>query len=267
MTRPLKKMPTPLGIGAGQTASVNLPLGLTYERLYIRANVDGTPRDVPAADWGNYIDEIRLLVDGDAKIQIDAADLVSLWQYYGETLVDGALPIFLSRPWMRTMGGEDQTGYGTAGGMSSFSLEMDLKTGITINSLNVYAVQSKGKPFGAHYRLQRYIHNQGVTGEAEIADIVRGAYAMFGLHINTADITDAEVLADQRKIHDSDKVIRDAHGEVAGRVPQSGFTHLDFVSENRLNEAMPMAVSDFRLKLNFTSTGNNSIYAESIQGR
>jgi hypothetical protein len=30
---------------------------------------------------------------------------------------------------------------------------------------------------------------------------------------------------------------------------------------------MPMAVQDFRLKLDFTGTGNSSIYAESIQGR
>ena len=268
MTRPLKKMPTPLGIGAGQTASVNLPLGLTYERLYIRMNVDGVPRDVPAADWGTYIDEIRLMVDGDSKIQIDAADLVSLNQYYGETPEDGALPIFLSRPWMRTISGEDQTGYGTAqGSVASFSLEMDLKTGITVNSLNVYAVQSPGRPFGPHLRIQRYVHNQGVTGEAEIADIVRGPYAMLALHVNTGAIGDAEILADQRKVHDSDAVIRDAHHAIAGRVPQAGFTHLDFVPENRLAEAMPMALQDFRAKLDFSATGNFSIYAESVQGR
>ena len=51
-------------------------IGLTYERFYIRMNVDGTPRDVPVSDWGDYIDEIRLLVDGDAKITITADDLV-----------------------------------------------------------------------------------------------------------------------------------------------------------------------------------------------
>lgn len=266
MTRPVKKMPTPLGIGAGQTASVQLPLGLTYERLYIRMNVDGTPRDVPAADWGSYIDEIRLLVDGDSRIQIDANDLVALNQFYGETPVDGVLPIFLSRPWARTPGGEDQTAYGTAGGMASFSLEMDLKSGITVNSLNVYAMQSPGRPFGAHLRIQRYVHNQGVTGEAEIADIPRGNYAMGALHLNTDAIGQAEVHVDNRKILDMDPEIRDAHAAVSGRTPQTGFTHVDFLAENRLGEALPMNVSDFRLKLDFTTTGNFSIYAESVRG-
>ena len=80
MAKPVKKMPTPLGIGAGQTASVQLPLGLTYERLYIFANVDAVPRDVPVSAWGTYVDEIRLMVDGDTKIQITAADLVSLFE-------------------------------------------------------------------------------------------------------------------------------------------------------------------------------------------
>lgn len=266
MTRTLKKMPTPLGIGAGQTASVNLPLGLTYERIYIRMNVGGTPADVAAADWGDNIDEIRLMVDGEAKITITAADLVKLNQFYGQTLKDGVLPLFLSRPWMRTIGGEDQTAYGTAGGMASFTLEMDLKTGITINSLNVYAVQSPGRPFGPHLRIQRYVHNQGVTGEAEIADIVRGPYAMLGLHIGTAAVTNCEVHADQRKVHESDQAIRAAHYEVVERVPQAAFTHVDFCTENRLAEALPMALQDFRLKLTFTGTGNHPIYAESVQG-
>ncbi len=260
-------MPTPLGIGAGQTASVNLPLGLTYERLYIRLNIqDGTAVDVAAADWGTYIDEIRLMVDGDSKIQITAADLVKLNQFHGQSMKDGALPLFLSRPWMRTISGEDQTGYGTNGGMASFTLEMDLKAGITVNSLNVYAVQSQGRPFGPHLRIQRYVHNQGVTGEAEIADIVRGPYAMLGLHLNTAAIKGVEIHADNRKVHESDKAIRAAHYEVVGRAPQAGFTHVDFTAENRLSEAMPMSLQDFRMKLEFTATGNFSIYAESVQG-
>lgn len=266
MTRTLKKMPTPLGIGPGQTASVSLPLGLTYERFYISMNVDSTPRDVPVSAWGDYIDEIRLMVDGESKIQITAADLVKLNQFYGQEMVAGELPLFLSRPWMRTINGEDQTAYGTAGGMAAFTLEMDLKSGITINSLTVSAYQSQGRPFGPHLRIQRYIHNQGVSGEAEIADIVRGPYAMLGLHVATAAISTVEVHADNRKVHESTKTLRAAHYKVIKRVPQSGFTHIDFTTENRLAEAMPMALQDFRLKLDFTATGNHSIYAESVQG-
>lgn len=267
MARPVMKMPTPQGIGAGQTAHCQLGLGLTYERLYIRMNVDGTPRDVPAADWGTYIDEIRLMVDGDAKITIDAADLVKLNTFYGHPPVDGTLTLFLSRPWMRTPDGEDQTAYGTAfGTIKSFSLEMDLKTGITINELNVYAMQSPGRPFGPHLRIQRYVHNQSLVGVAEIAGINRGNYALSALHLTSADIDTVELHVDNRKVMDMDPVVREAHNTIAGRTEQAGMTHIDMMAENRLSQSMPMAVNDFRLKADFTAiAGNVSIYAESIQ--
>lgn len=269
MTRPLRRMPTPQGIGAGQTASVNLPLGLTYERFYIAANVnDGTNDvDVPVDNWGTYFDEIRLLVDGDAKIVIDAADLVSLNKFYGQAMKAGTLPLFLSRPWMRTIDGENATAYGTSAGMATFAIEIDIKSGATVNSLEVYAVQSPGTPFQAHLRIQKFVHTQGVAGEAEISDIPRGAYAMMAMHVNTGKVSDLEVHVDQRKVHESDAELRAAHYDVIGRAPQSGYTHLDFLTENRISEALPMAVQDFRIKPTFTGTGNFTIYAESIQGR
>jgi hypothetical protein len=263
-----KKMPTPLGIGAGQTASVQLPLGLTYHSFNIRLNVDvaGTPTDVAPANWGTYLGEIRLIVDGDTKIQIEAADLVKLNSFYGVAMVNGVLPLFLSRPWMRTAMGEDQTSYGTAAGMASFALEMDIKDGVTVNSLNVYAKQSAGTAFGPHLRIQKFVHNQGVIGEAEIADIPRGAYAMGALHLTTDQIGAVEVHVENRKVSDSDKAIRDANARYAGRVPQAGLTHVDFMQENRIAESLPMAVNDFRLKADFLTTGNFTIYAESIRG-
>lgn len=265
MTRIIKKMPTPQGIGAGQTASVNMPLGLTYERLYIRCNWNngGTDEDVVAADWGSVIGEIRVMVNGDARYTIDAADLVKLNSYYGEAPKAGVLPIFFSRPWMRTIGGEDASGYGTVG-MATFTLEMDIADGVTVNSLTVTAVQSPATPWGAHLRVQKFQRNQGVTGSAEIADIPRGAYAMLAMHVATDQIGNVEVQTDQRSVITMDKAIRATHYDLAGRVPQEGFTHIDFMPENRLSEALSMNLQDFRLKLDFEAIGNFPIYAESL---
>ena len=265
MTSPIKKMPTPLGVGAGQTASVQLPLGLTYERLYMEFTVDGNPRKLPIAEMGDYIDEVRLMVDGDTKIQIKASDLVKLNKFYGQNGKPGVLDLFLAQPWMQTIDGQKQTAYGTRGGLSSFALEMDLKSGKTFAKVDVYALQSPGTAFGPHLRIQRYVHNQGVTGEAEISDIMRGNYSMAALHVNTDEIEDVEIMWDNRKILETSKSIRAAHYDVTKRNPQAGFTHIDFLSENILAEALPMAVSDFRLNPTFTATGNFSIYAVSIQ--
>jgi len=267
MTRALKKMPTPMGIGAGQTASVNLPIGLTYQRLYIRCNYnDGIiDVDVPVTDWGDVIEEIRLMVNGDAEITMDAADIAKLNNYYGQSMVAGALPLFLGRPWMLTAGGQDQTAYGTVG-MQSFTLEMDIKAGAEINSLLVYANQSAATPWGPHIKVRKYSRTQGVTGEAEIDGIARGEYGMFAMHIGTAQIGGVEVLTNQRKVYDADKAIRDAHADVAGRVPQANMTHIDLVPENRITEALPMNVQDFRVALDFEATGSFPIYVEGIEG-
>jgi hypothetical protein len=265
MTFPVKKMPTPQGIGAGQTASINLPLGLTYTRFMIRsvAAIGGTQVNLLPEHWGTVFDEIRLMVNGDAQITIDASDLVALNQYYKQPLKPGVLPLFLSRPWMRTIGGEDQTGYGTIG-MDTFSFEIDIKDGQDVSKLSLYAVQSPPTVYGPHLRVQRYTRNQGVTGPAEISDIVRGPYAMLALHVNTTEIGEIEVVTDGRKIMETDPEIRDAHGAIGGRVTQAGYTHIDLVTENRLGEALAMNLQDFRLKLDFTATGNFSIYTESL---
>lgn len=268
MTRPLKLMPTPSTTAAGATASVNCPLGLTFNKFLIFANVDGAPRDLPMADWGTYFDDVRIMVDGDAEITYDVADLVAINQSKGRTaeMVDGVLPLHLSQPNMRTIQGEDQTGFGTLTGIESLTIELDIKTGVTINELKVYAKQSEGRPFGPHLKVQRYRKGVGVTGEVEISDINKGPYAMLGFHIDTDQINSAEVHADQRKIIEFNRAINDADLAAGGRVPQTGYTHIDFVPENRLVEALPMNLADFRLLLDFAATGNFSIYAESLQG-
>jgi len=275
MTRSYTKMPTPEGAAAGQTATCRLPLGYTYNRLFIDMNAGGTPTRVAEANWGSNINGIRLKVDGDTKIEATAADLVSLNKYNGHTHDAGILPIFLNRHWMRTIQGEDQTGYDTAGGMSSFTLEMDLASGITLNDLSVYAEQSdprdpqsgQVRQFGPHYRLQKYTHNQGVTGEAQITDIVKGTYSVFAMHLKTANISDLEIRTNEKTFYDLSAEMRAQISKLGGRVPQSGFTHVDLAATNRLADALPMTWRDFRIVAQFTGTGSVPIYVESIQGR
>jgi hypothetical protein len=151
--------------------------------------------------------------------------------------------------------------------MASFTLEMDLKTGIVVNELKVYAKQSAPKAFGSHLRIQRFSDQMALQGTKEVSDLPRGAYNMMALHLTTAAIDDVEVLADNRKIFDTDRVVRRAEQTILGRSPQAGFTHIDFMTENRLSEALPMALNDFRLKLDVTTAGQTwKLYAVSIQG-
>ena len=269
-TRFTVKMPTPLGVGQGQVASVQLPLGMTYERLLIVAKYDnaGTPTDIAAtsAAWGAQFDDIRLIVDGDTRIEIAAADLFAMNAYYGIQQVGGVLPLFLSQPNARTIDGEDSTAYGTASGMSSFTLEMEIKSDAAIHSIEVYAMQSPPKAFGPHLRIQRHVLNQGVTGEAQIADIPRGPWVLKALHFTTAAIEGVELKVDNRSVYDTVKAVRTAQAKIAGKNPQNGYTHIDVLAQNRVADSMPLAVRDFRVIADFTATGNFAFYAETIRG-
>tara|TARA_R110002073_G_scaffold46499_3_gene126865 strand:+ start:2320 stop:3132 length:813 start_codon:yes stop_codon:yes gene_type:complete len=264
------KMPTPGSIQAGQTATVNIPLGPTYHRFYIEmtATNDVDPAAlIPPADWGLYIGDIRLNVNGNTKIEVAAADLVKLNGYHGEATAPGVLVMYLSQPWMRTPEGEDDTSYGTFSGMNSFTMEMDLKPGITVTELKVSAVVTGASPFGPHLVIKRNAGQSSLVGEKEYSDFPRGAYNMMAFHLTTAAIGKVRVEADGVELMEQSKVLRDVHQSVAEKTPQAGMTHIDFLAENRIIESVPMTPQDFRLKLDFSAVDQNfHIYSYSIQG-
>jgi len=262
----LRKMAALQGVAAGQTATGNLPLGATYDILYVYLNVEvsGTATDVPHNEWGTYLGEIRLMVDGDAKYTMNAADLVAYAKRNGQTIQPGVLPIFLLRPWMMTPLGQDQTSFGTNGGMQNFQIEIDVKDSVTVNKMEVTAQQSKGKPFGAHMAMRKYHLNHGVAGPFEVTEIRRSDYNISSFLIGSDDIEGIEVTINNNQVAKTTKPIRRAHASVYGKSEQPGYTFVDFAPD-RLRDAILMNVQDFRLTLDFTDTGNSPIYAESIE--
>jgi hypothetical protein len=273
MSRRLQKLPTPQGVGADQTATVRIPLGPTYDRFVLElknatSGGDATVIAMTAARVASSIGEIRLIVDGDTKIRGSAAFFMMRALKEGIPFVDGSLPIFLTSPWARTPGGEDNTAYGTAGGtMATFTLEVDFKAAALTPAMQVYSRQSDPKPFGTHLRIQPYSDNFGFTGEHEMAGIpALGPHRLVALDIDSDTVDKVEVLANSVSVFTSSPIIRELELKISGRTPQSGWTHVDFVGENRMDESLPLALSDFRTKVLFTTAPDAfSIYATTIQ--
>lgn len=268
MSRRISKLPSPQAVAAGQTAIVNIPLGPTYHRFDIDfAASTGADPVVPIAadDWGDYIGEIRLKVDGDVKIGITAERMMSRNKQYSQATVAGILSLFLHMPWARTAGGEDNGAYGTAAGMSTFTLEMDIKPGINVGLMEVSAEVSQQLPFGPHLQIRRFAKSFTVIGEDEIPDIPRGAYVLLGLDITSAEIGKVEVEAEQRITHESNKRVRENALLIAGRTPQPGMTHIDFMGQNRVDSSFQMNWTDFRIRLDFEAAPNAyDIYMTSL---
>jgi len=269
MSRRIERLPTPQGVSAGQTATLNIPLGATFHRIDLRLKAsaaNGTPTDVTEANWKNYIGDIRLMVNGNTQIEVTAEYLIQRAKFHGYTLEDGVLPIFLSSPWARTQGGEDQTSYGTIG-MQSFTLEVEFKTGKKIGDFKVYAEQSAPENYGPHLCIQRLAKSFAVTGIDEIADLPNGPFNMLNLDVMDANIDEIEIFADNNRVHVSDKAIRQNGHKIAKRSKQSGMTHLDFIQQDRIEGSMPMHWQDFRLKLDFTTAPDAyNIYITTIKG-
>ena len=264
----LQKLPAPQGVAANETATLRIPLGPTYNALFLELYSGAGPTAVSAANMDAGISEIRLIVDGDVKIRGSAAFFRKRAAYYGEPFVAGMLPIFLVNPWARTIGGEDSTGYGTVGGsMAQFTLEVDFTGTLTTPTMQVYADQSDPKPFGRHLRIQKYADNYGFIGVHEMVNIpALGPHRLTAIHIESTDIGQVEVDANNVRQHFSTALLRSQRLQSSGRVPQAGFTHLDFVTQNRMDESLPLALTDFRIKASFTAApGAFNIYAETIQ--
>lgn len=264
-----ERLPTPQGVGPGQTATLNLPLGPTYHRFDLRMNVQksGSEHLIGPDEWSDYVDDVRVIVDGDTKIEATADYLAKRAKFFGKAPTPGNLPVFLDMPWAQTIGGQDQTAYGTAGGMASFTLEFDIKDNVQVNKARVFAVQSAPRPFGPHLRISRFARSYAVTGVDEISDLPRGGYQLLGLDVTSADVDEIEIFANNNRTHVSDPVARDQILIVADRNPQAGMTHLDLMDQGRVNQTLPMALQDFRVRLDFTSQpGAYTIYAAGIHG-
>lgn len=261
-------LPTASGAAAGQTAIFECAIGPTYERFDFELNVDvgGTPTDVAAENWGNYIDDIRVIVDSSTRIEITADDLVMLNQFYGLPVTDGVLALHLTSPYARTINGEDIGAYGTYSGVTSLNIEVDFKSGITINKFRGRYIAGKQKPFGTHRVIKRLTGNFSAVGEDDFQDVPKGQHNMLGLHINKADIGRLRVEANGYVQQDTEKVSRRHALALAGRFQQPDMTHVDFVGKNRIAltmsdgsvkaEAFPMGeqlINDFRVKMDFES--------------
>lgn len=262
------KMPDAQTVTAGSTSTIKPPLGNSYDRFDIYLTAGGTPAAVALANWGTYVGEIRLIVNGTVTWRMDAADLVKYNSWHGpqymDDLEDGVLPIYLAQPWARTAGGEKSGRYKTMG-LDTFTMEIDLKSGQTFGELAVYAEQSAPAAWSSHTRMTKVSTSFASTGEFEHSDYNKGAFNLMGLHITDANIGKLEVEADATKVHETTAAIRKSRDRIAGRVPQAGMTHVDFVHDRLVGSALPMMLNDFRTKLNFSTAPNSfSVYADTF---
>lgn len=260
------KMPSFSGVAAGSTATASYPVGLTYRGLGIRYKINGTnATEAQLAALG-----VVLKIDGDEKINLSGADLLALYKYHGNPVQAGVLPIVFARSTLRSARNEDATAYGTED-VSSMVLEITIPSGVTNPSLETFAEQSAGSPLGQHITVKSFSRSISATGEFEEANLPKGTSdkprALVGLHLTTDDIDRFEVIINSNNAMKEDVETAKFLDGLKGREKtwQTGYTHIVPTRTNRLSDAIPLNVQDYRVLTNHTATGSFKYLHEVVE--
>ena len=247
----------------GTNTTFDIPLSHTYHMLALDIAVQG--ETVTPADWGDYIDQIELRVNGDAKIEISGANLYRLYSNKGFVLTDNFVPLFLSQPDKRTIFGEDVTGYGTQG-LRNLQIDVRLSAGAhVIDRLDLYCKRGANAALGPHYRLSRYNENVTGAGRREFSGFTRDAATLYGVMMTTAAIDYARIKAGDATIHESTRAVRDGFLAPMGRQQMAGTTYLDCCPDDRWDEAFDVLGRDVRFTLEYTAAADTEVIVESVE--
>src|SRR5690606_2956761 len=157
---------------AGATATLRLPIGLSYEQLLI--NYSG----VTLAQ----ITGIRVVGNGKPFMRFTSGtrlDMIN--RFHGRAAAAGTLLVDFTRFGLRTRQGEEVTALGTgvpskAGSteLSTLAVEIDIAAAAASPALSCRAVQSQAQPLGLIKHVREFGYQPAAAGEFEISDIPKG---------------------------------------------------------------------------------------------
>lgn len=271
-------MPAFQGVAAGQTASLNMPIGLTYHGLLI------TYSGVTLAQ----MTELRLKGNGRDIFTTTVEDLDVCNQFNGLEAASGILYLPFDRVKLLTRAGVELSAIGTGAPLnndagtpeapnpaynptplSTFQLEIDIDGAATSPALSAKAYQSAPRPLGAFIKRRKFNFTITGTGDFEISDLPKGDLIdKIWLKDNggAGDILGVKLERDNFLSFDRLKAENDLIQQDGVRVPQTDFYVIDPTEQGFGAESIVSAVSDFRLKVNTSGAVNLVVYVDFIGG-
>ena len=261
------KLPSMSNVGAGQTATLNCPVGLTYDVIsleYSGKKSDGTT-DITLDDLQN----IEVRVNGKViQSFADGLELDRINQYHGRGAANGILNIWFVRPEMANLRDQRLTALGTRD-VQTLSVHVDGEATLANLSLSAKAVQSEPQLMGAITKVKAFPTSFAVSGEVEIDNLPRSGGVMIGcMHLFKSDISNVEVEVNSIKAFEASKVYAEELQGRYNKTPQSAnATHVDFMLEGDLAQALDTrGVQDFRIRPTLDTSGAVRTVVEYIDG-
>lgn len=263
---------------ANKPASVELDRGITYHRIYLHLTIGGVA--VSLADAKAY-GSIKLMVDGDAKIDETLDQLIARQDYHNGRgsvacydATTGILCVHLAQPWQQEAASQDGPAYGMKvggpAGVTNATFSFQSSDLAKIDFVEGYYEWDDAAFLGRHARTYHILGNQAVLGDLVIDQwpVKDPSAVIQAIHVKSSNITFARLSVD--KGDDIEKVpVGLIHRKAAqlGKVPQTGWTHIGFDLRGRPRDGMPVIFQNGRLVLT-TSAALNAydMIVEVIEG-
>lgn len=267
------------GVGAGQKATLELPVGaVKYHAIqlnYGTATAGGPTR----ANMEAELTEIQIKLNGKAQRTFSAKQLFDINAVNGITVNDGFLWIWFSEPWQRSAQGEDTLGWGTAD-IATFTIEATIDGGATNPTLEArLLVDEIAEVMGPIVKWRRHNVNVSATGLRNVTNLPK-IDAYYALHAFSTNINSIEVTIDQKEIWAAqDAQMRELYTQFGLSVP-AALTSVLFDFRQRVADALPMGtrvataegefvqpVADFRIDFDMSAATGFDLVTETLGPR
>lgn len=271
------RMPSPEGIGAGQTATFKLPIGRRYHNLYL------TGRAATSGFGVEDIEEIRVMCNAKAIQTFSGTERNDFNLFDGRMHAELSdnnfeLVIPFDRYNLMTKAGDEETAINTGSvdpqtgkAINSFSLEVDVaETGFSgAPSLKLYADQSEslaGGP-GTVPHIRRSTRDFSGSGTYDISDLPRGGETTLALDrvffkpSVPGAISNIIVESDQYRIFERPRSLNQRIQADGVRVPQLGYEVIDRSEWGHAGDPIPLTgLNDFRYILELSEACTVEIF-------
>lgn len=257
------KLPSFSGVGASQTAHLDLPRIGTYAGLRLYFEHAGAAATV--ANMKSFITNIRLLLNGVVAQEFSYTQLEAINAYFGLTAQDGWIEIPFGYANFRTPGGEVGTFWGMQD-VASFQIEVEIGAA-TNPTLAAYGrVIDRPSNLGSIIQIRKYNLSPSGTGEIEVQKLPLNMGAFVAIHHQTANISNVRVIVDGAEKINATRDLIGYNATIDGSFSQqAGWTQLGFVDTALLEDALPVVgVDDFRVIPNMSVATPHDILVQTV---
>lgn len=262
------RLPSLSRVVAGSKATLELPLGNTYERIIFSATA-------AASLAAGHIKRIDVLINGNVvQTYKNLQRLIDLNTYYGReadtvSATAAQFALHFTRAELLDSLWRKAPGFGTAD-VQTFHIEIEIDAAAPASlAITAHAlVNPVREALGAFFRIREFPVSNATAGILEADKLPKGAWYSV-IHLFKTDISSVELISNDVKIVDATKAILERIQKGSSpvkRVPISAScTHVDLITDGNLLDSLPTAgLSDFRVKMTLDTAGAVDIVTETV---